>query len=67
MVNGHHFVTVELDKLGKKLDRLIEEVRKQSDKIDTIEKKVDRTRISVRRMMLFVGVALAGLLVLLLV
>jgi hypothetical protein len=35
---------VELGKLGSKVDRLIEDVGKHSEKIGTLEKSVDRVR-----------------------
>lgn len=38
------FVMVELGKVGTKLDRLIEDVNKQSTKIETLERAVDRVK-----------------------
>jgi hypothetical protein len=38
------FVLVELGKVGTKLDRLIEDVGKQGDKLGTLETTVDRVR-----------------------
>lgn len=38
------FVMVELGKFSIKIDRLIEDVRKHGDKIETLEKAVDRVR-----------------------
>jgi hypothetical protein len=49
MIAENHFVTVELEKLGKKLDRLIEDVRNQGNKIEAIKEAVDRDRVRGRR------------------
>jgi hypothetical protein len=49
MIAENHFVIVELEKLGKKLDRLIEDVRNQGDKIEAIKEAVERDRVRGRR------------------
>jgi hypothetical protein len=61
MIEGNHWTTVQLESIGKKLDRLIEDVRKQSEKIESIQKTVDRTRINGRRIMIGVIVLTVAL------
>jgi hypothetical protein len=61
MTAENHFVAVELEKLGKKLDRLIEDVRNQSNKIEAIKEAVDRDRKKGRRIVGAILLTLAAL------